>query len=60
MGSIDRRLEELERRLGGGEPVRINVVREGKEEPAYSVVLTPSGEFVRVEGTPLESEQGGG
>jgi hypothetical protein len=60
MGSIDRRLEDLERRFGGGEPVRINVVREGKEEPAYSVVLMPSGEFVRVEGNPGEAERGNG
>ena len=60
MSVLEKRLEALERRFGGGESVRINVVREGEEEPAYSVVLTPSGEFVRVEGKPGEAEEGGG
>ena len=58
MASIDKRVEDLERSFGGDEPVRINVVREGEEEPAYSVVLMPSGEFVRVEGNPGEAERG--
>ena len=50
MASIDKRVEELERRFGGDEPVRIDVLYEGAEEPAYSFMLTPSGERIPVEG----------
>ena len=60
MASIDKRVEELERRFGGDEPVRIDVLYEGAEEPAYSFMLTPSGESIRVEGNPGEAGEGGG
>ena len=47
MAGIDKRVEDLERRFGGGQPVRLNVVREGQEKPDYSVIITPDGKFIR-------------
>lgn len=51
MGSIDKRLENLERRVEATRrPVRINVVQEGPKgrerevEPLYSFILNPSGD----------------
>ena len=47
MGSLDKRLEDLEHQLGNPKPVRINVVQEGpearehEEEPLYTFVLQP-------------------
>jgi hypothetical protein len=60
MGSLDKRIDSLEQRLGGREPVRINVVQEGpkgredEKEFLYTVTVYPS------EGNPLEEapEQG--
>jgi hypothetical protein len=56
MAGIDKkkRVENLERRFGGDEPVRINVVYEGDEEPAYGFMLTPSGERIPVEASEKE------
>jgi hypothetical protein len=42
VGSLNQRIEALERRLGGREPVRIVVVYEGGDEPLYSFTLRPS------------------
>ena len=43
MGSIEKRVEALERRLGGAQPVRIVVVYEdAPREPLYSFTLKPS------------------
>ena len=60
MAGIDKhkRIEDLERRLGGDEPVRINVVYDGDEKPAYSFMLTASGERIPLETG--EAEQGDG
>ena len=50
MGHLNKRIENLERRIGNPKPVRINVVqespegREHEEEPLYSFVLQPSGD----------------
>ena len=43
MASVEKRIEALERRLGGAEPVRIVVVYEdAPREPLYSFTLKPS------------------
>ena len=48
MGSLDKRIENLEHQLRGSKPVHINVVQEGpegrerEEELLYSVMLQPS------------------
>jgi hypothetical protein len=62
VGSLDKRIEALEQRLGGRGPVRIVVVQEGpkgredEEEPIYSFTLSLSED----EDHPLEEapEQG--
>ena len=44
MGSVDKRIEDLERRFGGREHVvEIGVVQGEDEEPLYSFLLTPGG-----------------
>jgi hypothetical protein len=48
VGSLDKRIENLEHQIRGPKPVRINVVQEGpdgreqEEEVLYSFVLQPS------------------
>jgi hypothetical protein len=41
VGSVEKRIQALERLGGGGEPVRIVVKCEGEEEPLYSFILKP-------------------